>query len=166
MKSKILFTALVTMVFLSGCASLPEPGPKHQTIFVIPVTAHNSTDSEYYVKYSMKIASLVHTIQNRGHLLIIRDLPPGVYTGIEIWNDYLHDKKPRYYTKSFNNVIKLESGKITVLASKLDINLFSPGARKYRQSIELVPLNEHEKILVYEQLKNYKNVDLWSFQEP
>ena len=176
----------------AGCVKkLPPPSEGSNTLLVIPTEVVNKTPIERKYNYIMKFErkpesgrwndDVTHTDQKGSRffskmvnlkrdcksLFLIYEMPPGEYRIYSITEEPINVTNAQSITSKLKQKpFILEVKKIVIYPRKVAYKQELIGASKwFRKKRKLKKMKKEEIIKIREQLKEYKNFELWSFAE-
>jgi hypothetical protein len=187
LKSLKTSLAIVLVVILASCAKqLPKPSKEVKSILVIPVEVVNKTqiDRKFdYVFYFQskstsgtwsnspqydQLFSVRGNLQRNGNsLTIVSGLSHGEHRLFSMAEKPINVRNVNPNTKRVGHrPFVLEEGKVLIFPDVFRYSQESIGAMKsFRYSSEFDRLTDQELKNIKEELKEYKNYELWSLQD-
>ena len=180
------------VISLAGCVKkLPPPSEGSNTLLVIPTEVVNKTPIERKYNYIMKFKrkpesgnwndDATETDQNGSRffikmvslkrdgksLFLVYEMPPGEYRLYSIREEPINVTNAQSITSKLKqNPFILEEKKIVIYPRKVAYKQELIGASKwFRKKRKLKKMKNEEIVKIREQLKEYKNFELWSFAE-
>ena len=189
MKSLKKSLAIVLVVILASCAKqLPKPSKEVKSVLVLPVEVVNKTKMErkfdYVFNFQSKpnsgswygnnspqndqLFSVRGNLQKNGNsLTIVSGLSPGEHRLFSMTENPINVRNVNPNTKRMQHrPFILEEGKIFIYPYQFHYSQELIGASKYfRSSRKFEPLMDQGLKNVKEELKQYKNYELWALQD-
>ena len=180
------------VISLAGCVKkLPPPSEGSNTLLVIPTEVVNKTPIERKYNYIMKFErkpesgrwndDATETDQNNSRffskmvslkrdgksLFLVYEMPPGEYRIYSITEEPINVTNAQSITSKLKQKpFILEEKKIVIYPRKVAYKQELIGASKwFRKKRKLKKMKNEEIIKIQEQLKEYKNFELWYFAE-
>ena len=181
--------ALAMFFFFAGCTQkLPKPSENVKAVLVIPAEVVNKTQIERKYDYVFNFQSKHSTgtsywsnspqsdqlfshranlQQNGKSLTIISELPPGEHRLFSMTENPINVSGGKYITRRIRDrPFILEEGKIFIYPYQFHYSQELIGASNYfRSSRKFEPLMDQGLKNVKEELKQYKNYELWALQD-
>jgi len=189
MKSLKKSLAIVLVVILASCAKqLPKPSKEVKSVLVIPAEVVNKTQMErkydYVFNFQSKsnsgswygnnspqndqLFSVRGNLQKNGNsLTIVSGLSPGEHRLFSMTENPINVRNVNPNTKRMQHrPFILEEGKIFIYPYQFHYSQELIGASNYfRSSRKFEPLMDQGLKNVKEELKQYKNYELWALQD-
>ena len=189
MKSLKKSLAIVLVVILASCAKqLPKPSKEVKSVLVLPAEVVNKTKMErkfdYVFNFQSKpnsgswygnnspqndqLFSVRGNLQKNGNsLTIVSGLSPGEHRLFSMTENPINVRNVNPNTKRMQHrPFILEEGKIFIYPYQFHYSQELIGASKYfRSSRKFEPLMDQGLKNVKEELKQYKNYELWALQD-
>jgi hypothetical protein len=180
------------VISLAGCVKkLPPPSEGSNTLLVIPTEVVNKTPIERKYNYIMKFerkpesgrwnddatetdqngsrffSKMVSLKRDGKSLFLVYEMPPGEYRLYSIREEPINVTNAQSITtKLKRKPFILEEKKIVIYPRKVAYKQELIGASKwFRKKRTLKKMKNEEIVKIREQLKEYKNFELWSFAE-
>ena len=180
------------VISLAGCVKkLPPPSEGSNTLLVIPTEVVNKTPIERKYNYIMKFerkpesgrwnddatetdqkgsrffSKMVNLKRDGKSLFLVYEMPPGEYRIYSITEEPINVTNAQSITSKLKQKpFILEEKKIVIYPRKVAYKQELIGASKwFRKKRKLKKMKNEEIIKIREQLKEYKNFELWSFAE-
>ena len=189
LKSLKTSLAIVLVVILASCAKqLPKPSKEVKSVLVIPAEVVNKTQMERKYDYVFNFQSKPNSgswygnnspqndqlfrvrgnLQKNGNsLTIISGLSPGEHRLFSMTDNPINVRNANPNTKRMQHrPFILEEGKIFIYPYQFHYSQELIGASKYfRSSRKFEPLMDQGLKNIKEELKQYKNYELWAIQD-
>ena len=189
MKSLKTSLAIVLVVILASCAKqLPKPSKEVKSVLVIPAEVVNKTQMERKYDYVFNFQSKPNSgswygnnspqndqlfrvrgnLQKNGNsLTIVSGLSPGEHRLFSMTENPINVRNVNPNTKRMQHrPFILEEGKIFIYPYQFHYSQELIGASNYfRSSRKFEPLMDQGLKNVKEELKQYKNYELWALQD-
>ena len=189
LKSLKTSLAIVLVVILASCAKqLPKPSKEVKSVLVIPAEVVNKTQMERKYDYVFNFQSKSNSgswkgnnspqndqlfrvrgnLQRNGNsLTIVSEIPAGEHRLFSITENPINVRGGKYITRRIRDrPFILEEGKIFIYPYQFHYSQELIGASKYfRSSRKFEPLMDQGLKNVKEELKQYKNYELWALQD-
>ena len=181
--------AIILVVILASCAKqLPKPSKELKSVLVIPAEVVNKTEMErkfdYVFKFQSKpnsgswyennspqndqLFSVRGNLQKNGNsLTIVSGLPPGEHRLFSLTENPINVRNvnPNIERMKHRPFI-LEEGKVLIYPYELRYSQKLKGTtRMFNYSRKFEPLMDQGLKNVKEELKQYKNYELWALQD-
>jgi len=180
------------VISLAGCVKkLPPPSEGSNTLLVIPTEVVNKTPIERKYNYIMKFerkpesgrwnddatetdqngsrffSKMVSLKRDGKSLFLVYEMPPGEYRLYSIREEPINVTNAQSITSKLKQKpFILEEKKIVIYPRKVAYKQELIGASKwFRKKRKLKKMKNEEIVKIREQLKEYKNFELWSFAE-
>ena len=180
------------VISLAGCVKkLPPPSEGSNTLLVIPTEVVNKTPIERKYNYIMKFerkpesgrwnddasetdqkgsrffSKMVNLKRDGKSLFLVYEMPPGEYRLYSITEEPINVTNAQSITSKLKQKpFILEENKIVIYPRKVAYKQELIGASKwFRKKRKLKKMKNEEIVKIREQLKEYKNFELWSFAE-
>ena len=189
MKSLKKSLAIVLVVILASCAKqLPKPSKEVKSVLVIPAEVVNKTQMERKYDYVFNFQSKSNSgswkgnnspqndqlfrvrgnLQRNGNsLTIVSEIPAGEHRLFSITENPINVRGGKYITRRIRDrPFILEEGKIFIYPYQFHYSQELIGASNwFRSSKKFVPLNYEGLKTISDELKLYKNYELWALQD-
>ena len=177
-----LATILPLLFVISACSPLKlnAPGPKTETVLVLPVTVVNKAQTRRHAFYYVyKITSehdqiapynAIIKLPLQGDMLIVDSLPPGSYAVTELKflpigvGDFSYGNNVQQRFDNFN----LEAGKITVFQKSLNLSMYNPTVGRGRETtyaFDMKPVTATQREEILATLAALPNFASWEIQQ-
>ena len=180
------------VISFAGCVKkLPPPSEGSNTLLVIPTKVVNKTPIERKYNYIMKFerkpesgrwnddatetdqkgsrffSKMVNLKRDGKSLFLVYEMPPGEYRIYSITEEPINVTNAQSITSKLKQKpFILEEKKIVIYTRKVAYKQELIGASKwFRKKRKLKKMKNEEIVKIREQLKEYKNFELWSFAE-
>ena len=180
------------VIRLAGCVKkLPPPSEGSNTLLVIPTEVVNKTPIERKYNYIMKFerkpetgrwnddasetdqkgsrffSKIVNLKRYGKSLFLVYEIPPGEYRIYSITEEPINVTNAQSITSKLKQIpFIIEEKKIVTYPRKVAYKQELIGASKwFWKKRKLKKMKKEEIIKIREQLKEYKNFELWSFAE-
>ena len=189
MKYSKTFLAIVSTVIIASCAKqLPKPSKEIKSILVIPAEVINKTQTErkfdYIFNFQSKpdsdswygnnspqndqLFSVRSNLQKDGNsLTIVSGLSPGEHRLFSMTENPINVRNVNPNTERMRHrPFVLEEGKVLIYPYELRYSQeFKGTTRMFNYSRKFEPLTDQGLKNVKEELKQYKNYELWALQD-
>ena len=189
MKSLKTSLAIVLVVILASCAKqLPKPSKEVKSVLVIPAEVVNKTQMERKYDYVFNFQSKPNSgswygnnspqndqlfrvrgnLQKNGNsLTIISGLSPGEHRLFSMTDNPINVRNANPNTKRMQHrPFILEEGKVLIYPYELRYSQKFVGTSKwFKSSRKFEPLMDQGLKNIKEELKQYKNYELWAIQD-
>ena len=183
---------IFVVISFAGCVKkLPPPSEGSNTLLVIPTEVVNKTPIERKYNYIMKFerkpesgrwnddasetdqkgsrffSKMVNLKRDGKSLFLVYEMPPGEYRIYSIREEPINVTNAQSITSKLKQKpFILEEKKIVIYPRKVAYKQELIGASKwFRKKRKLKKMKNEEIVKIREQLKEYKNFELWSFAE-
>ena len=177
-------------ISFAGCVKkLPPPSEGSNTLLVIPTEVVNKTPIERKYNYIMKFerkpesgrwnddasetdqkgsrffSKMVNLKRDGKSLFLVYEMPPGEYRIYSITEEPINVTNAQSITSKLKQKpFILEEKNIVIYPRKVAYKQELIGASKwFRKKRKLKKMKNEEIVNIWEQLKEYKNFELWSF---
>ena len=189
LKSLKISLAIVLVVIFASCAKqLPKPSKELKSVLVIPAEVVNKTQMERKFDYVFNFQSKPNSgswygnnspqndqlfsvrgnlQQNGNSLTIVSGLPPGEHRLFSMTENPINVRNVNPNTERMKHrPFILEEGKVLIYPYELRYSQKLKGAtRMFNYSTKFEPLMDQGLKNVKEELKQYKNYELWALQD-
>ena len=189
LKSLKISLAIVLVVIFASCAKqLPKPSKELKSVLVIPAEVVNKTQMERKFDYVFNFQSKPNSgswygnnspqndqlfsvrgnlQQNGNSLTIVSGLPPGEHRFFSMTEIPINVRNVNPNTERMKHrPFILEEGKVLIYPYELRYSQKLKGAtRMFNYSTKFEPLMDQGLKNVKEELKQYKNYELWALQD-
>ena len=192
LKSLKTSLAIVLVVILASCAKqLPKPSKEVKSVLVIPAEVVNKTQMErkfdYVFNFQSKpnsgswygnnspqndqLFSVRGNLQKNGNsLTIVSGLSPGEHRLFSMTENPINVENKNPNTKRMRKHLPftLEEGKLSIYPNILRYSQWRPKgdlSNSFTSSKNFGPLTDQELTNINEELKQYKNYELWALQD-
>ena len=192
LKSLRTSLAIVLVVILASCAKqLPKPSKDVKSVLVIPVKVLNKArikrQYDYVLNFQGKptsgswqggnspkndqlFSAKGNLKQDGNSLTIISGLPPGEHRLFSMTENPINVENKNPNTKRMRKHLPftLEEGKLSIYPNILRYSQWRPKgdlSNSFTSSKNFGPLTDQELTNINEELKQYKNYELWALQD-
>ena len=162
--------AMMVVVLLVGCSSMPPPEVGNKTLLVLQLEAGRSATGGYPLEYELGLAETEDglPIAAKNGIALYDHLPPGTYTIDRIYafpgaamggSRYLGDSRP-VALKPFKFTLK--EGSITILPFAFAVSVEAACSGSYTQVHSFVPADRME---VIDRLAKHKTFSAWRVED-